>query len=1283
MTPSRVEATTGVGLSSRTVWAVVAAYSAVTVLAGIWLWQGWGGPLATRVLSDVGWLLAGMWAIGCALRAVRHSHGRTRHGWLWLTAGLLAWFVGEGIWCYYELGLGYQTPIPSLADVGYLLFPLCAGVAIYLLTPDSGGRIGARLVLDGLIVAISLFTISWVTVIDSIFHGGTGNRLAMAVALAYPVVDVVVITIAWSRAAAAYQLSRGLLVAGLILFALSDGGFLALTMRDAYYSGHPVDMGWFAAFGLIGLGALRGVGEPAVQAVHEALPSRGRLWLRYVPLMLAGCAGLIVAMPALNSGLLLALGAAIVLAALARQFLVHMENQRLLSRVARQAFRDPLTGLANRARFFDQLGRSLSRARPAQLALLWLDLDEFKAVNDSLGHPAGDELLIRVAERLSLCLRDTDTVARLGGDEFAVLIEGGADDGVAAAERILQALSAPIVVDAVPLTARLSIGLTVATGHADETVERLVRSADRALYEAKRSGGGCLRSVLPESATPEDEAAVDAEERRSRPAPPRPTATAVVAAATPWPPRGVRWTLGLLFAGVALYALSLLMRDHAGRVPLLDGWYRTALTLTAAGLVAYRAWRAAAERPVWLLFAAGVASVALGNLVYTLWVPEGQSPSPADVLWDLFYPFVLVGMVLLLRQRLRGLPTVVRLDAVGAVLAVTAVAAAVTPALEVGPDRSLVRIVAGLVGPVGDSLLLALVVAALALMDWRSERQWVVLAAGFLLLAANDIAYLVRTTQGVYQQGTLFDVLRPLGLLLIAAAACSRAPTVSRPRHRPRWVALLPPLAYTAVAVAVLVAVRYQSAPVATVLAVAGVAVIVARFALTIRQVGMLAERYQQVMTDDSTALPNRHALANALTATAPGPTGSGMSRCGMLLIEVDHFDTVADSFGGDVGEELSCHIAERLTRSARDKDFLARTRRDQFALMLCGPVDLTTARAQARRLIAAFDEPVALAQVTVQVDVSIGMALYPEHCDQPEQLLPRAEAALSRAKTAVGKVAVYHDAEQDRRTRDSAADALAAAFAAGEVTCHYQPKVCATDGRARGVEALVRWEHPTRGLLLPDAFLRIAEQAGLMRALTARVLETALADVRSWRAEGTVQTVAVNLSTADLLDTDFVGTVESLLREMGLPAHALVFEITERTVAFDSQRSRSTLAALKRLGVGISLDDYGTGWSSLARLQNLSFDELKLDKVFVARLADDPRSMAIVRSTVALAHSLGAELVAEGVEDHATLHALRRYGCDLTQGVVHSPPLPADDLGRWLARHRRSRALAHLPAHR
>jgi diguanylate cyclase (GGDEF)-like protein len=385
-------------------------------------------------------------------------------------------------------------------------------------------------------------------------------------------------------------------------------------------------------------------------------------------------------------------------------------------------------------------------------------------------------------------------------------------------------------------------------------------------------------------------------------------------------------------------------------------------------------------------------------------------------------------------------------------------------------------------------------------------------------------------------------------------------------------------------------------------------------------------------------------------------------------LLNLGEFQEINDSVGRRFGDELLRHVANRLSNSVRREDLLARIGDDEFAILMAEGADLNAARAQAGRLFEALSEPFALDPITVQVDARIAIALCPDHCDHPQELLNRAETAIPQAKTAKSKIAVYDSAFELYRDNDpNLVEQLRAALLDGdELTLHYQPKINASDGSVHSVEALLRWQHPSRGLLLPEEFLPAAERAGLMRKVANRTVSRALEQIYSWREQGIALAVAVNLSATNLLDLDLVGTIERLLRTHGLPADALIIEITESALV-DSVRSRNTVAELQHLGVRISLDDYGTGWSSLARLQDVSVDELKLDRIFVARLARDPRSVAIVRSTVALAHSLGADLVAEGVEDEMTLNALRRYGCTITQGFVHSPPLPANELQQWI----------------
>ena len=369
-----------------------------------------------------------------------------------------------------------------------------------LLSTSNTGRSRIRLVLDGLIVAASLFVVSWISVIENVFRAGGESHLALAVSLAYPVADVVIITIAWASAVVAYRPSMGLLVAGLIIVALSDSVFSGLAAVNDYYTGNLIDLGWFAGCRVLGLAALRSIGEPPREQASALVPRRARLWLPYLPLVLASCVASAKILPGINSIPFAAAVLVLVIGVLARQFVALAENQRLLSDVGRLAFTDQLTGLANRARFLDRLDHAVVRQRRERrtLTVLCLDLDRFKAVNDELGHPAGDELLVRVADRLSANVRSTDTVARLGGDEFALLIEGPVEDAVVVADRILEAFAAPIVVDGVA-----SIGLTLATAHMKQSsVSSLIRQADLAMYAAKRDGGACLRSFVPDLSNP-------------------------------------------------------------------------------------------------------------------------------------------------------------------------------------------------------------------------------------------------------------------------------------------------------------------------------------------------------------------------------------------------------------------------------------------------------------------------------------------------------------------------------------------------------------------------------------------------------------------------------------------------------------------------------------------------------------------------------------------------------------------------------------------------------------
>jgi EAL domain-containing protein (putative c-di-GMP-specific phosphodiesterase class I) len=305
---------------------------------------------------------------------------------------------------------------------------------------------------------------------------------------------------------------------------------------------------------------------------------------------------------------------------------------------------------------------------------------------------------------------------------------------------------------------------------------------------------------------------------------------------------------------------------------------------------------------------------------------------------------------------------------------------------------------------------------------------------------------------------------------------------------------------------------------------------------------------------------------------------------------------------------------------------------------------------------------------IAIHVDVSIGIAICPDVARTVDGLLQRADIAMYEAKAKQCGHVVYHASDDDDLTlRLLLVQELRTAIESDELVLHYQPKVELRSRQLAGVEALVRWNHPVRGLLYPDGFIDLAERYGLMRGLTLCVLRLALDQVRDWRAAGTLTKVAVNVSASNLLDAELPDQIERMLEARDLPASSLVVEVTESMLMVDAEHAQLVLQRLRALGVRISVDDYGTGYSSLGRLRDLPVDELKLDRSFIADMHDDERAAAIVHSTVQLAHSLGLTIVAEGIETASALAQLTAYDCDIGQGYFLSRPLVPEQLSEWL----------------
>jgi diguanylate cyclase len=400
----------------------------------------------------------------------------------------------------------------------------------------------------------------------------------------------------------------------------------------------------------------------------------------------------------------------------------------------------------------------------------------------------------------------------------------------------------------------------------------------------------------------------------------------------------------------------------------------------------------------------------------------------------------------------------------------------------------------------------------------------------------------------------------------------------------------------------------------------------------------------------------------------------------GLLIFDLDRFKDLNDTLGHGAGDTLLQLVGRRLSAALGRSTLLARLGGDEFAVLLAPGNGTEAALREARKVLDAIERPFEVEGLELDIGASVGVAMYPEHATEDGELLRRADVAMYLAKGAGGGVALY-DPGRDLHTRDRLAlgQQLRAGLDRDELVVYYQPKVDPQLGRVLGVEALVRWQHPVHGLLMPPDFLPLADRSGLMPKVTRHVLEAALAQLGRWRADGLDLSVAVNLAASDLLDPDLPGDVARLLAERDVPPTCLALEVTEDGVIADPEGAAATLDAIARLGVRIALDDFGTGWSSLAHLRRLPVAELKIDRSFVTDMATDADDAAIVRTTLDLARSLRLCVVAEGVEDDDTWALLSDLGADAIQGYVLSRPLPAAQIDAWLTA-RRDGPIARCP---
>jgi diguanylate cyclase (GGDEF)-like protein len=658
------------------------------------------------------------------------------------------------------------------------------------------------------------------------------------------------------------------------------------------------------------------------------------------------------------------------------------------------------------------------------------------------------------------------------------------------------------------------------------------------------------------------------------------------------------------------------------------------------------------------LWAAGSATVSASQTLARV-----TFPAPGEVLY--LFSYLGIAAFLLLDTRRGPLPkAAVWFEAAVICGAATCVAAVtvLTP-LSSQFSRDGVPLLLAILYPVIDVLLAAIVLAQVLLRQRAASRRTLGLGVAFLGLAAADSSFLVNLASHSYSSNVVLDVVWGLSFATLVASAVSRPRTVVGQHAEPNNSRLM--LAGTAVALVLLV--LHPEGQISWFVIIPAIVTLVCaggRLVLALRESEGAAEALRLSLTDELTGLPNRRALL-----AEAGRALAGDEPVAFMLLDLDGFKDINDSLGHEVGDQVLEHLAKRLQTGVRHEVLIGRLGGDEFALVARTEDDLTllTIAHDVRELL---KEQLTVGGLDVSIDASIGITVRRPGDTGGVELLRRADIAMYEAKQ-MRAGALLFDATLDgvshhrlRRIED-----LRQALAEKQFTLWYQPQVDARTGHVVAMEALIRWQHPSEGLLAPLTFLSDARQAGFMPALSEAVLDQSVRDARRWHEQGHDFRVAMNCAPPELLGGRLLPLLYERLAASGLPRDRFLIEMTEDSFLANPEHARDALYELRAHDVQASIDDYGTGFSSLAYLRDLPVQELKLDRSFISTMLDDPRSRMIVQTTATMAHALDMRLVAEGVEDAATAAELVVLDVDILQGYHIARPMPAEEVDEWMVR--------------
>jgi diguanylate cyclase (GGDEF)-like protein len=678
------------------------------------------------------------------------------------------------------------------------------------------------------------------------------------------------------------------------------------------------------------------------------------------------------------------------------------------------------------------------------------------------------------------------------------------------------------------------------------------------------------------------------------------------------------------------------------------------------------------NRAAWIFVALAVTSWSIGDIYWSARFSDAEVipvPSLADAFYVAMYPPAYVGLILLARAGTRRLPASVWLDGIVSSLAAGAVFAALTlrdVLAQAGAGDSAATLT-NLSYPIGDLVLLVVSVAALAMVRWRPDPAWWLLGLGAAFFAVADTAYLFSLANNTYTDGNWVDGMWMLGLTFMALAG-------SAPRRGPveevrGFAALVVPILFSLSALGVLIfGTLVEIHPVSIVLAGGCLVAAGVRTALTFEQARELARTQVAANTDVLSGLGNRRVLDAQLPALLAGLAPG--NQLVLTIISVDHLPDINSILGYSAGDTILNTVGARLRANLPAAAIPARLGGVEMAVLrVVDPAGRGRIERDTRTLLRELANPVPAGDATVHIELSAGIALAPLHARQPADLIRCAVDALRTAKESRAEVELYDPSVNiGNEFGPHMFPDLLRALDRAEFTTYYQPKVDVMTGRPVALEAVLRWHHPSLGVIDAELVRPLAARVGLTRQMTRVLLESALNNCAAWRRQGVELGVAIDVTAADVLDAQLPYDLARLINKLGVPPAAVTLEISEEVILIDPRRTATALGQFRHFGVRLALDHYGRSAPSLTRLRTTPVDELKLDPSFVNPILDSPQDAAVVRSTVELAKSLNIVTVVEGVDTNELFDAIVGIGCAGGQGTALGPVMTLESLRAWLS---------------